>query len=77
MTVPLLRATGVVTRRGAVEVLHGVDLDVRAGEILAVIGPNGAGKSTLLGTIAGPDVKVDAVQNLHPAPPRDDARRAQ
>ncbi|HEV2439883.1 MAG TPA: ABC transporter ATP-binding protein [bacterium] len=33
--------------------LHGVDLDVMPGEILALIGPNGAGKSTLLGTIAG------------------------
>ncbi|MFF0436030.1 amino acid ABC transporter ATP-binding protein [Streptomyces sp. NPDC004327] len=36
---------------GAVEVLRGVDLDVRPGEVTVVLGPSGSGKSTLLRTI--------------------------
>jgi ABC-type branched-subunit amino acid transport system ATPase component/branched-subunit amino acid ABC-type transport system permease component len=38
---------------GDVEVLHGIDLVVRPGEITALLGPNGSGKSTTCSTIAG------------------------
>jgi branched-chain amino acid transport system ATP-binding protein len=38
---------------GSIEVLHGIDLDVPAGTVVAVLGPNGAGKSTLLHVMAG------------------------
>ncbi|MFV0332750.1 MAG: sugar ABC transporter ATP-binding protein [Tropicimonas sp.] len=38
---------------GPVSVLHGVDLDLRAGEVMALIGENGAGKSTTMKCLAG------------------------
>jgi len=49
----LLEAKDVKVRIGDVDILHGADLSVRAGELVAVVGPNGAGKSTLIKTIFG------------------------
>ena len=50
---PMLSVRGVTTFYGAIQALHGVDLDVAKGEIVTLIGANGAGKSTLLMTICG------------------------
>jgi ABC-type branched-subunit amino acid transport system ATPase component len=50
---PVLLTSDVVTHRGELQVLRGVSLEVRDGEVAGVVGPNGAGKSTLLGTLAG------------------------
>src|SRR6476659_7550383 len=49
----VLSMTGVSKRFGAVQALKNIELDVRAGEVLALVGDNGAGKSTLVKTIAG------------------------
>ena len=53
MTEALLDVTGLRAGYGDVSVLHGVDLRVREGEIVALIGSNGAGKTTLLRALSG------------------------
>ena len=50
---PLLQVRGVETYYGNIIALRGIDVEVRAGEIVTLIGANGAGKSTLMMTIFG------------------------
>lgn len=55
----ILSGTGISKSYGALRVLQGVDIEVRAGEILGILGPNGAGKTTLFNMISG-DATLDA-----------------
>jgi zinc transport system ATP-binding protein len=49
----LISARGLWLRRGSRDVIAGVDLDIRPGEIVTLIGPNGAGKTTLVKILLG------------------------
>jgi len=49
----LLDIRGLEAGYGKIAVLHGVDLSIGAGEVIALLGPNGAGKTTLLRAISG------------------------
>ena len=49
----LLEATGIVAGYGDTEILHGVSISVKAGEIVTIIGPNGCGKSTFMKAVVG------------------------
>ncbi|MEO6033499.1 MAG: ABC transporter ATP-binding protein [Burkholderiaceae bacterium] len=53
MNAPLLQLTGVHTHIGAYHILHGVDLEVPAGQVTMLLGRNGAGKTTTLRTVMG------------------------
>jgi ABC-2 type transport system ATP-binding protein len=72
---PLARLRGASKRYGATVALHPIELEVRAGEVLAVLGANGAGKTTALGLLTG-RLSPDAGRaELLGGDPRDAARR--
>ena len=48
-----LQLTGVKKSFGSVDVIKGVDLDIKSGEFVVFVGPSGCGKSTLLRLVAG------------------------
>jgi ABC-type sugar transport system ATPase subunit len=72
---PMLEMRDIAKSFVGVEVLHGVDLDLQAGEVHAIVGENGAGKSTLMKILAGvyqPDrgtIRIDGAEQTftHPA----------
>src|SRR5215217_6242803 len=53
---PILSLRGIGKRYGAVVALEAIDLDLYAGEVLAICGDNGAGKSTLIKIVSGAQV---------------------
>lgn len=77
---PLLRCRGIVKRFGGLTAVNGVDIDIPAGEVVALVGDNGAGKSTLVQLISGVfpfdegSIQVDGVDKTFNTPA--DARSA-
>jgi branched-chain amino acid transport system ATP-binding protein len=80
LTEPLLELRGLRAGYDGIDVLHGIDLVVHPGRVVAVLGPNGAGKSTTLRVLAGlhPSTGGDVMvtgRRVNGARPDDLARR--
>ncbi len=75
---PLLHAQGLIKSFGPRRVLAGIDLELGAGETLAIVGPNGAGKTTLLRCLAGlmrPDRGQVEIEGVAVSPREPESRR--
>ncbi|MDI2032000.1 ATP-binding cassette domain-containing protein [Saccharopolyspora sp. TS4A08] len=67
---PILRVRGLRAAHGRADVLHGIDLDVAAGERVAVLGRSGSGKTTLARCLAGLHrFRGEVLLDDHPLPP--------
>jgi NitT/TauT family transport system ATP-binding protein len=64
-----LALRGVSHSYGSVEVLNGIDLDVKSGEIVCIVGPSGCGKSTLLRFLGGLEQPAEGEVLQRGAPP--------
>ncbi len=71
---PVLRAHGITVRHGDAVAVAGADVELRAGEIVALVGHNGAGKSSLLGALALParGMQIDAAGRVALVPDASD-----
>ena len=72
---PVAELRGAVKRYGPVTALAGVNLTVRAGEVVALLGPNGAGKTTAVQLLLGLGRPSDGTVRLFGRDPRDVAAR--
>jgi simple sugar transport system ATP-binding protein len=80
MTAPILSLKGVNKSFGPIDVLHDINIEVRAGEVLCLLGDNGAGKSTLIKVMSGVHRPTSGVIEMDGTPitfttPRDAAER--
>ena len=44
----MIRLEGITKSFGSLQVLRGIDLEIKKGEVVSIVGPSGAGKTTLL-----------------------------
>ena len=79
MSAPVIELRGVVKDYGSLRVLHGIDLTIEAGDLLAIVGASGSGKSTMLaimGTLDDPSSGTVHVEGRDVASLRESERAA-